>query len=238
MRVFAGPNGSGKSTVFESIEQKVWIGHYLNADNIEKQLRYKGFLNLADFQLKVDPNSLADYKQQSTLYKRSKLEGFTIDVHLKDNILINIPKNTHSYEAAFVTGYLRRQLVKKGSSFSFETVMSHSSKVDILAHSKANEYRNYLYYICTDSPLINISRVNNRVSKGGHPVPDDKITSRYFNSLGLLSDAIQETHRTFLFDNSGKDNYLVAEIIQAEEIRFYSRKIPNWVEEYVLDKLI
>jgi predicted ABC-type ATPase len=36
MRVFAGPNGSGKSTIIKEIQQKVFTGTYINADDIEK----------------------------------------------------------------------------------------------------------------------------------------------------------------------------------------------------------
>ena len=41
MRVFAGPNGSGKTTIFKGIlsENKVQLGVYVNADEIEQVLR-------------------------------------------------------------------------------------------------------------------------------------------------------------------------------------------------------
>ena len=48
----------------------------------------------------------------------------------------------------------------------------------------------YLYYIATSDPYINISRVKNRVILKGHDVPEDKITNRYYRSLGFLKEAV------------------------------------------------
>ncbi|MGS0753669.1 hypothetical protein ACVBEH_02230 [Roseateles sp. GG27B] len=39
LRVFAGPNGSGKSTIQELLRPE-WIGIYVNADDMERQLSY------------------------------------------------------------------------------------------------------------------------------------------------------------------------------------------------------
>ncbi len=51
MRIFAGPNGSGKSTIIKEIQKIVPTGAYINADDIEKILREKKFINLGDFGL-------------------------------------------------------------------------------------------------------------------------------------------------------------------------------------------
>ena len=90
----------------------------------------------------------------------------------------------------------------------------------------------------TDSPLINVSRVRNRILKGGHAVPEDKITSRYFRSLNLLTGAINETYRSFIFDNSGNRHQLILEIFNGSEIIIHTDKIPNWVQEYVIEKMV
>lgn len=37
VRIFAGPNGSGKSTIKSIVEDKVNLGTYVNADEIEKR---------------------------------------------------------------------------------------------------------------------------------------------------------------------------------------------------------
>ena len=91
------------------------------------------------------------------------------------------------------------------------------------------------YFICTESPEINVERVRNRVAKGGHPVPEAKIVSRYYNSLSLLREAINHTHRTYLFDNTGREGKLIAEIYKGKTFTLKNNGVPSWVNKYVLE---
>jgi predicted ABC-type ATPase len=63
--------------------------------------------------------------------------------------------------------------------------MSARDKIDFLDKSLRYGYRNYLYFIATDDPAINISRVEIRVKAKGHDVPEKKIRSRY-NALSKI----------------------------------------------------
>ncbi len=82
------------------------------------------------------------------------------------------------YLAAATADFLRHKLMEQRTTFTFETVMSHESKIDLLADARGKGYRIYLYFIATDDPMINVSGVHERVANGGHGVPDDKIVSR------------------------------------------------------------
>ena len=42
LRMFAGPNGSGKSTIKSVVSSKL-LGHYLNPDEIEKEIKNRFF---------------------------------------------------------------------------------------------------------------------------------------------------------------------------------------------------
>src|SRR4029079_11223380 len=117
-----------------------------------------------------------------------------------------------AYLASIVAAFIRRALLAKRRSFTFETVMSSPDKVELLEFARNRGYRRYLYYIATEDPAINISRVENRVQLGGHPVAHEKIRSRYRRSLDLLYDAIRKTDRAYVFDNSGTEPVWLAEI--------------------------
>jgi predicted ABC-type ATPase len=67
-----------------------------------------------------------------------------------------------------------------------------------------------IHEILKDDPEINISRVQLRVSQGGHDVPEDLIRSRYVRSIGLLDDACAAAHRAYIFDNSGQAHQCIA----------------------------
>lgn len=237
MRVFAGPNGSGKSTTIKEVQHSFYTGVYVNADDIEKTAREKGFINLGDYGLIPEETAFTDFLRQSTLLKKANRDGFAIDLTFSDNI-IKIGKNTHSYEAALIAAFLRQLLIEEGNTFSFETVMSHPSKLDVFRNAHAAGFKNYLYFIATVSPQINIDRVAARVRKGGHAVDPRKIEERYYRSLDLLSDMIPYCHRCYLVDNSleGKCR-LIAEIEDNNALIIHNEDIPDWVYLYAIEKM-
>lgn len=104
--------------------------------------------------------------------------------------------------AQIIADFLRKKLLQEQKRFSFETVFSHKSKLDIMKEAKGLGYKVYLYFVSTESPEINIARVASRKAQGGHDVPEALISSRYYRSLDFLFDACQEAYQVFFFDNS------------------------------------
>jgi predicted ABC-type ATPase len=72
---------------------------------------------------------------------------------------------------------------------------------------------------------------------GGHDVPTEKITSRYFRSLDLLAEAIKFTNRAYIFDNSGSSLLWLAEITEGQSVEIKSQNTTIWFNKYVLDKM-
>jgi predicted ABC-type ATPase len=147
----------------------------------------------------------------------------------------------NSYFASVAGDFLRQKLMELKISFTFETVMSHRSKVDLLVQAQVAGYRTYLYFVATDDPAINISRVRNRVNLGGHAVPEDRITKRYHRSLDLLMEAIRHSNRAYIFDNSGdnkdRQHTWLAEITEGRELELKANQAPAWFKHAVLDKI-
>lgn len=234
--MFAGPNGSGKSTIFKKISSQFHLGIYLNADDIEQILNNNNQLDLSNFNLSSPALSgqFSPFLQNHSLYKKAISEGFKIDLECNKNI-ISIPSGTtHSYEASILTDFIRTQLVTEEKKLTFETVMSHPSKIETLQRAKDLGYKNYLYYVCTESVEINKSRVTERVKSGGHNVPPEKIEERYFRSLELLKEAVGYTYRTFIFDNSQNTSEFILDVYEGKEVTYHVEKIPIWVDKYFL----
>ena len=74
------------------------------------------------------------------------------------------------------------------------------------------------------------------MSLGGHPVPDDKVISRYERSLALLSEAVRHTDRAYIFDNSGADRVWIAEVTDGTEIEMKTNEMPAWFKTALWDK--
>lgn len=234
--MFAGPNGSGKSTLKHLIKPEL-LGVYINADDIELQLKTTGKLSLSQYRVVASSEEWHSFLQHSMLNMRD-LEAMRQLVFDAGWIQIQT-STTFTYQATMIAEFIRTKLLDTFDSFSFETVMSHVSKVELLKQAQQRGYRTYLYYVATDDPEINIRRVQVRVSQGGHAVPETKIRSRYSRSLGLLMDAIKVTNRAYLFDNSvdGCESAWLAEVTEGTLLEMKTGSMPVWFQHAVWNKL-
>jgi predicted ABC-type ATPase len=214
MRVFAGPNGSGKSTVINKVRTQqsegrpIDFGFYVNADDIAQTL-IKGSLDFSPFEIETSQKEFKQIAMSSGLINNGFPENdFETSFYIRKNKLHLKNKARFEYIAQITADFLRKRLLALGKKFSFETVFSHESKLDIMKQAVEAGYKVYLYFVSTSSPQINMFRVEARVAKGGHYVDPDKIISRYQRSMDLLFDAAQLAYQAFFFDNSkdGEDS--------------------------------
>jgi predicted ABC-type ATPase len=240
MRVFAGPNGSGKSVLKSYLPEQL-LGVYLNPDEIEAGIKQTGFLDVGAFGIEATSAEVLPVFTRSDFLKMEGLEEPARRLRFADGRLEFAGVAVNAYFASVAVDFLRRKLLERKATFTFETVMSHPGKVELLEEAQRAGYRTYLYYVATDDPEINVSRVRNRVGLGGHPVPEEKIVSRYHRSLGLLMEAIKYTNRAYIFDNStdNADRKLawVAEITEGRALELKTDRIPSWFKRAVLDKI-
>lgn len=241
IRMFAGPNGSGKSTIKDYLLPR-HIGAYLNADELEKVLNQTQVLDLESYHTHLEPRKLLEFLRS----KKKKLNHNTYALLSQEPQQISEKKirfayqDVDSYLAARIIDFIRLEFLRLKISFTFETVMSHISKVEFLKEAQAQGFKTYLYFVSTVDPEINIARVKYRVSTGGHPVPEQKIRDRYFRSMDLLMQAVEVTDRAFLFDNSsdGQKAAFLAEIEHAEILKLNQvvTEFPIWFANKVLSE--
>jgi predicted ABC-type ATPase len=238
LRIFAGPNGSGKSTLYEAFAKRYETGVFLNADLIEKELSVNGFIDLSDFGLELIQNDLDIFlgsERAKTIIEKSNIENHIIDFSLNENKIFVKNREGIGYEGSLICSLLKLHLLEKKEDFCFETVMSHSSKLNDISEAKSKGYKTYLYFICIDDPLVNISRVENRVNKGGHGVDSKKVESRYYRTLENLISAIELAEKCYLFDNSKDEFTLIATAINNNlKLQIEPKALPNWFKNYVL----
>ena len=151
-------------------------------------------------------------------------------LRIEQNVLLLGKAHLDSYLAAWIAELLHFHLLASQQSLTFETAMSHPSKLDFLREARLAGYRTYLYFVATADPVINIARVAVRVAKSGHPVAQDKIVEWYRRSLSLLRAALKLTDRAYIFDNSGAEPMLVAEVMNGKEVTCKTERVPSWVD--------
>jgi predicted ABC-type ATPase len=128
----------------------------------------------------------------------------------------------------------REQLLAAKSGIAFETVFSAADKVDFLRRCQSAGYFTRVFFIGTSDPRINAARVADRVLRGGHTVPIEKIVSRYARSTANLSAAIAVADRVYIFDNSvdGVEARLCARTQEGQLQKVYTQ-LPAWVADVV-----
>lgn len=238
LRMFAGPNGSGKSTIKERVSESVpnLLGVYINPDDIEREILKSGWLDLGHFRVHSTKRTVLKFLREAPQLVGKGFAPAVERLEFSKNRLSFAGVTVNSYFVSAIADFLHESLVASETSFAFETVMSHYNKVDLLRRARAKGFRNYLYFVATEDPEINIDRVKIRVKKGGHNVPKKKIVDRYHRSLDNLLAAIRLTNRAYIFDNSGAKATEIAEITEGKKIEIKNSNVSVWFKKYVLDK--
>lgn len=103
-------------------------------------------------------------------------------------------------------------LMEQGTSFAFETTMASRVFGSLLAGTHGSKYRMTTLFMYLNSPELALSRVADRVAKGGHWVPPDAVKRRYKRGLrNLFEIYIPLSDRWYLHDSSTSLPELVAE---------------------------
>lgn len=124
-----------------------------------------------------------------------------------DEIRKGIPENLNENPdliAAQIATSLRENCIKNKEDFTFETVLSTSRNIKLLEEAKQQGYFIKSVFVLTKDYRINLNRVDIRVQKDGHPVPADKIKSRYEKSLNNLSKLVDLSDVCHVYDNSNE----------------------------------
>lgn len=111
-------------------------------------------------------------------------------------------KNIDNLTAAQKVDALREESIKANQSFSFETVLSTPSKLDLIRRAKEKGFFIRGYFILTCDPELNIARIRSRVQSGQHDVPADKVRSRYVKSLANIPEFLSLCDVCHIYDNT------------------------------------
>ena len=125
----------------------------------------------------------------------------------------------------------REKCLKNQQSVVFETVLSALDKVDFINRAKEQNFFIRLFFIGTDNPQINASRVAQRVMNGGHDVPIQKIISRYYKSIANCTLLAKIVDRLYVYDNS-IENDLPKLLFRASDGKFTKQyaQIHDWAK--------
>ena len=158
------------------------------------------------------------------LKERSTDLGMIVDV---DKITAELGGNTLEGGKAA----LRKisECIDKGISFTQETTLSGRKTEATAKQVRDLGYHVRLFYIGLDSAEESLSRIANRVKRGGHDIPHDDVVRRFAGRWEAVAKVLPYCDEAEFYDN---DNgfVLVAEYRNGE-LRPVGRRRPQWLME-------
>src|ERR1035438_3809122 len=104
-----------------------------------------------------------------------------------------------------------RSFAKRRVSFAFETTLSGRGYMLFLRQLKAEGYKIHIFFLWVKTADLALSRVQERVSRGGHDVPELVIRRRFDRSIrNFLGHYRHLANSWTLLDNSGEAPTVVA----------------------------
>ncbi len=142
----------------------------------------------------------------------------------------------YSYDAARVAAEFRIKLIAEGQSFCMETVFSHPSKIDFLAQAKAMGYQIILVFIHLEINSLNLARISQRVSDGGHTVPEEKVINRIPRLLLYIKQALPLCNQVYILDNSrANDPFQRVVTLNENRLEIHQVQLSDWCQRLIED---
>ena len=122
--------------------------------------------------------------------------------------------DTVDVQAARIMLLRIEELLAQKADFAIETTLATRSYVQLVKRAQAIGYKVHLLFFCLESPEQAIQRVAQRVSEGGHGIPEDVIRRRYQRGLfNLVNLYIPICDSVLVYNNT----YTPASIVARKE---------------------
>ena len=119
--------------------------------------------------------------------------------------------------------------LEKGINFTQETTLSGVRTIKTIPKARELDYFIRLYYVGVSSSDQSISRIKNRVKKGGHSIPDEDVQRRYEKRFADLSRVLSYCNEVRFFDN--ENGFVEKAEYKNGTLILKDTEIPNWIEE-------
>jgi predicted ABC-type ATPase len=104
-----------------------------------------------------------------------------------------------------------RFFARRRDTFAFETTLSGRSYLRLIRQLKTQGYKVHFFFLAVKDVDVALSRVRDRVLKGGHDVPEAVVRRRFSRSIrNFLAEYRPLADSWYLFDNSGQTPVIIA----------------------------
>jgi len=124
-----------------------------------------------------------------------------------------------------------KTLASAKKDFAFESTLASRTFLPFLRTCKQNGYEITLLYFWIESVELAQERVAQRVRKGGHNIPNEIVTRRYYRSVFNLINLYLPILDNLIIYNNSKDLELVAKGLLSDGIDIYDESIADQIIE-------
>lgn len=154
-----------------------------------------------------------------------------------DKIALGIsPFNPESVAREAGRYMLRRidELLEREETFAIETTLSTRSYHQLVKRASQNGYAVVILYFWLNSPDLAVKRVAQRVSEGGHNVPEEDVRRRYFRGIAnLFNIFMNSVDLWMIYDNSSIPRKLIARGGKDWKTKVVANSLFNQMKSYV-----
>lgn len=161
---------------------------------------------------------------------RGVLEGQNVNLgHIIDPDMIAADNNGDLIRSARLAVSRIKNCLKMNVSFTQETTLSGRSVLGTVEQARRQGYYISLYYIGLSSAEESLSRIANRVRKGGHDIPKEDVIRRFSKRFDVLRELLPYCDTVSFYDN--ENGFVkVAEMTNCHLIYTADYK-PSWLIE-------
>lgn len=119
--------------------------------------------------------------------------------------------------------------IRDGICFTQETTLSGHRTLHTVRRALEAGYYIRLYYIGLDSVEESLSRIRNRVAKGGHDIPEERVRQRFDTRFADVAQILPYCHEATFYDND--NGFLAVATYKNGELSPIGRRAPRWLSE-------
>ena len=124
---------------------------------------------------------------------------------------------------------LQEEYLREGISFTQETTLSGQRPLRMIREAKEAGYYVRLFYVGIGSVQEALKRIENRVSKGGHNIPEEDVLRRFGERNEALAKVLDYVDEAVLFDN--ENGFVAIAEYKNGELVLRGDYAPDWITD-------
>lgn len=119
--------------------------------------------------------------------------------------------------------------LEKGENFTQETTLSGQKTLKTILAARKKGYSIVLHYIAVSSAEESLSRIKNRVRKGGHDIPETDVQRRFDKRFDDLLRVLPYCDEALLWDNENGFKPVACYFESVFHFMDEENNLPDWI---------